>query len=348
MRQIFDKFLNYQEAARDLERAVDRPAYILTGDEPFLLRQTKARLVAALVTPGSEAMDLVHITGNGKAASMDAGRLLSEIETPPFFSETKVILVEKSGFFEKAWQMDGDAWKRLEQALLSIPERCCLIFTEDKVGHSNALLKKMRQQGALSLKLDRQSSSDLQRWVSALCHREGLRITREAADSLIARCELLMSDIMNELSVVFLYYAYTKQQDITLADIDQLCREDMRGKIFDLTDAIADRRIDEALTHLDILLMKREAPLFIQTMLARQTRDLLVAKELKTANRIIESGVTSSNFFARKLVGQARRFDTAQLERMLEDAFQADGAVKTGKLDGEDALSILVIKACEA
>lgn len=348
MTKIIDQWLNYKEAAKALEQAPYRPAYILTGEERFLLKQIKTRLLTTLLTPGSESMDLVQITGNGKVASIDAGRLLSEIETPPFFSVTKVIVVERSGFFEKAWQMDGDEWKRLEQALLSIPDRCSLIFIEDKVTHNNALLKKMRQQGALSVKLDIQSQQDLLAWVSGLCHREGYRITREAADSLIARCELSMSDIMNELTVIFLYYAYTRQEDITLEDIDLLCREDMTGKIFDLTDAIARKRVDEALMHLDVLLARREAPLFIQTMLARQTRDLLVAKELKTADRIIGSGLTASHFFARKLAGQAGRFQTEQLERMLEDAFQADWAVKTGKIDGEDALSLLVIKACEA
>ena len=46
------------------------------------------------------------------------------------------------------------------------------------------------------------------------------------------------------------------------------------------------------------------------------------------------------------VASQARRFTAGRLEALLETCFQADLAVKTGKLDGEDALAILVIRAC--
>lgn len=341
---VAEKWMDYHETVEDLDRAIDRPAYILTGEEVFLIGQVKARLLSALLTPGSESLDSVSFKGDGNPASIDAPALLAEISTPPLFSVNKVISLDRTGFFESSRSKDlipAD----LETALLSLPPHCHLIFREE-AGVQNSLLKKMRKSGALSAKFGRQTTRDLQVWVSGLCRREGYRITREAADSLIRRCDYAMSDILNELTTVFLYFAYTGKKDIGLADIDYLCREDLTGKIFDLTDAIAAGKVDRALEQLDILLARREAPLFIQTMLARQTRDLLVAKESKTSDRILASGVTQSRFFAGKLASQARRFTAGRLEALLETCFQADLAVKTGKLDGEDALAILVIRAC--
>ena len=44
MTKIIDQWLNYKEAAKALEQAPYRPAYILTGEERFLLKQIKTRL----------------------------------------------------------------------------------------------------------------------------------------------------------------------------------------------------------------------------------------------------------------------------------------------------------------
>ena len=346
MLKPLDRLLDYKETVADLKRAMDRPAYILTGEEGYLIRQVKDRLISALVSPDLQAMNLVTIKGDGKIASLNPDQLLAEIETPPFMGDKKVICLDESGLFSAALPA-GPTYESLEKLLTRLPDSCQLIFTEEKLVSNNRLLRKMRQAGALSAKIGRQESGDLQSWVSGLCHRQGLRITREAADSLILRCESSMADIMNELEIIFLYFAYRGEKDISLAHIDQLCREDLTGRIFDLTDAIAAGRIDQALEKLDVLLARREPPLFIQTMLARQTRDLLVAKECKSSQKIIDSGLTQSHFFARKLAGQAGRFSMEKLEKMLENSFHADLAVKTGRLEGEEALSILVIKACQ-
>lgn len=344
MMPVADKWMNYRETGRDLERSVDRPAYILTGEESFLVRQVRDRIVAALVSPGAEAMDLVKMTGDGKPSSIDTARLLAEMATPPFLSARKVILIDQSGFFSTT--PSSGIPHELDHALAHPPDNCHLIFTEASANSSHALLRRMRKQGALSARFDRQTPADLLTWISALCSREKLRITREAADSLIRRCDHSMAAIFSELATVFLYFRYTGRTDITLADIDYLCSDDLTGKIFDLTDAIATGKIDEALERLDVLLARREAPLFIQTMLARQSRDLLIASECVTSDRIIESGITQSQFFARKLARQAKRFTVEGLESMMENCFQADIAVKTGKIDSGQALAILVIRAC--
>lgn len=339
-----DRWLDYRETCRDLERAMDRPAYVLTGEENFLVRLVRDRLITSLIPREAKTMDLVKMAGDGRPSSIDRDRLLAEIRTPPFLSDHKLICLEDSGFF--AGRSGAAVDQELEAALIDMPPACHLIFVEETVSASHGLLRKMRKTGTLTAKMDRQRLADLQKWVSGLCGREQLRITREAADSLITRCEFSMADIASDLTVLFLYFKYTGKSAITLADVDYLGRDDLSGSIFDLTDAIGAGRVDRALEKLDTLLARREAPLFIQTMLARQARDLLVAVECGSEDQIMASGVTQSQFLARKLASQARRFTTGRLEALVESCFQADLAVKTGRLGGEEALSILVIKAC--
>lgn len=347
MRPIVNKHMDYKELTADLTRAADRPAYILCGEETYLLQQIRQHLLEKLITPGCEPIDRVNIAGDGNARSIDWQRIMAEMKTPPFLSSKKVISLTRTGLFSSSLATDHEA-EELEALLTHIPEFCCLVFLEEDVVYNNRLLRRMREAGAVSAKLDRQNMNDLMRWVAGLCSRENLRITREAAESLILRCELSMSDIASELSTVFLFYQFTGKGDILTEDLDFLCREDMTGKIFDLTDAIAERRIDAALRMIDVFHERREPPLFILTMLARQSRDLIVAKDAGEAERIIASGVTKSLFYARKLMRQARRFSMEKLESMLEGCFQADFAIKTGRMDDQDAVTVLVIRACEA
>jgi len=344
---ILNRFLDYSELTADMARAPDRPAYILCGEEDYLIQQVTKRLLRDMVPPGAEMIDLVKIAGDGQYRSVNWERVISEIATPPFISAKKVLILTDTGLFSSSPGTGRDA-EKLELVLTSVPASCCLIFAEKSVVSNNRFLRRMRESGAVSGKLDRQSPADLARWVSGLCAREKLRITREAAESLMARCEFSMSDIAAELSTVILSFQFESKTDICLEDINNLCREDMTGKIFDLTDAIADRRIDDALHMLDVFRARREAPLYILSMLARQSRDLLLARECGRAERLISSGITKSSFYARKLTNQAKRFTFSQLESMMEGCFQADLAIKTGRLDEEDAVTIIVIRACEA
>ena len=183
MMPLADKLLDYKETVADLKRAPDRPAYILTGEETFLIRQLKDWILSDLVHPAYLAMNRIAFKGDGKQASLDIGRLLAEIDTPPFMGDKKVICLEETGLFSSALA-GGEMFDRLEEVLTHLPADCQLIFIEEKLVHNNRLLKMMRRAGALSAKIGRLKPEKLQSWVSGLCHRQGLRITREAADSL--------------------------------------------------------------------------------------------------------------------------------------------------------------------
>lgn len=340
------KIMNWKDLSDDLRRGIDRPAYILAGEETFLIRQARKKIEDTLVSANLQTLAKITFQGDGKPSSIDVKRLVSEIATPPFFAPAKVINVEHSGFFESS--SSSGLTSDQQEALTHIPERCHVVFIEDTIRQSNKLLKTMQANGALAATIDKQSPRELLRWVSLLCTHHGMRITRDAAESLMLRCEYAMNDIANELETVFLFHRHTNQNDITLEDIDLICREDTTGKIFDLTDAIAEGKMDRALQMLDAMLSRREAPLYIQTMLARQTRDLLVAKSCANAADVIKSGLTKSSFFANKLMRQSKRFTQTKLEKMMEDCFRADVAIKTGRLDDEDAVSMLVIRACNS
>jgi DNA polymerase-3 subunit delta len=80
-------------------------------------------------------------------------------------------------------------------------------------------------------------------------------------------------------------------------------------------------------------------------MIARQFRLLIQAKELKDEGatpRDVAQALRLHPFPARKLYHQATHFTAAQLEAVHRHLLDADVAIKSGQLEAEVALDLLV------
>jgi DNA polymerase-3 subunit delta len=86
-------------------------------------------------------------------------------------------------------------------------------------------------------------------------------------------------------------------------------------------------------------------------MLVRQVRILLGVREL-TAQRMradeIASQLGQKPFVVRKALEQVRGFRDGELETMHNRLLEMDHAIKTGRIQAEVALDLLVMEMCEA
>jgi DNA polymerase-3 subunit delta len=80
-------------------------------------------------------------------------------------------------------------------------------------------------------------------------------------------------------------------------------------------------------------------------MIVRQFRLLIQVKELKArglSSRDVAEALKIHPFPAGKLYNQATHFTTAQLEKVYRHLSETDVDIKTGKIDSELALDLLV------
>ena len=93
------------------------------------------------------------------------------------------------------------------------------------------------------------------------------------------------------------------------------------------------------------LLDAGSAPLYLLAMIARQFRLLIQVKELQGMG-VNQQGIVKTlglhPFPARKLQAQAIQFTTTQLETVLRWILDADVAIKSGQVEPEVALDLLV------
>ena len=81
----------------DIKTGQFQNVYLLYGEEAYLKRQYKEKLLKAMVTQG-DTMNFSAYEGKDIAQ----GELIDLAETLPFFAERRVILVEDSGFFKNS------------------------------------------------------------------------------------------------------------------------------------------------------------------------------------------------------------------------------------------------------
>ena len=105
----------------DLKNGVFRRAYLLHGEEAYLRKMYKDRLLQTLADP-EDTMNVSRYEGKG----INPKEIIDLAETMPFFAERRVILIENSGFFKTSTE-------ELASYLPSVPESCSIIFVEDEI-----------------------------------------------------------------------------------------------------------------------------------------------------------------------------------------------------------------------
>lgn len=125
---------------------------------------------------------------------------------------------------------------------------------------------------------------------------------------------------------------YALDRDVVTAqDIETVCVRQIGSRIFDMVEAVADKKQKKAMELYYDLLTLKEPPMRILFLIARQFNLLLQVKELKNKGydtRGIGEKVGLKGFIAGKYVSQAAKFKEAELKRALTDCVETEEAVK--------------------
>lgn len=316
----------------DIKNRQFRQSYLLYGEEVYLKRQYKDKLVKAMTTEG-DTMNFSTFEGK----DTNPGELVDLAETLPFFADRRVILVEDSGFFKSSCDV-------LAEYLPEVNETTCLIFVESEVDKRSKTYKAMKKSGA-TVEFATQNETLLTRWVLGRIGRENKKITQSVLQLFLSRTGLDMSNIDRELEKLLCYTL--KKEVIEAADVEAVVTAQIDNKIFDMVDAISGHNQKRALDLYYDLLTLKEAPMRILFLITRQFRILGEVKELSGkgySSFDIAKKVGVPEFAVRKYQSQAKNFTKEQLRQALEDGVQAEEEVKTGRLNEKMAVEIFIVK----
>lgn len=316
----------------DLKSGQFNNVYLLYGEEAYLKKQYKDKLRAAMLSP-DDTMNYAYYEGKGA----NVKEIIDLAETLPFFAERRLIVLEDTGFFKNATADLADYIKEM-------PETTAMIFVESEVDKRGKLFKAVQSKGR-AVELGRQDENTLLRWIMGSVKKEGKQITEATIRHFLTKVGTDMENIQKELEKLFCYVL--EKETITTEDVETICTTHITNQIFNMVDAVADKKQREALGYYYDLLALKEPAMRILALFTRQFKLLLEVKVL-TKQGFDRKDVASKTgvppFAVGKYQDQAKRFSQKELRGILEESADIDEGVKTGKLTDILGVELFIMK----
>ena len=329
--------LNYAAAVRELKQQGPERVYLLWGPEDYLREQYLVQLKKICLPEGDDSFSYRRMDG----PELDLSALRQAMDALPFMTERSFIELR---------DMDINKIKDTETfsaMLQDVPEYCVLAFVLDADYELDGRLKSVKalRQTAKELKFTNQSQGMLTDWLVRRFAAAGKRIELDAAQRLIFISGELMSGLIPEIEKVA---AYAKGERVTVADVEAVANHIPEAVIFDMTEFIAQKKYNSALSVLaELLADKNNEPIAMLAMLAMQMRRLYAARlaiEKGLGSKfVMEACAIKSDYIAKKLINAARGYTLPQLIRAVELCAQADYQMKSSSQDARELLKEVVL-----
>lgn len=315
--------------------------YLLHGKDDFSIRE---RLVVMKEAVGIPDVRDVNITVlDGKQITFD--KLIANANTVPFLAEKRLVIVEGLlGKFERKNRnseeelSDTSEWGGLPEALETLPATTDLVFVEFVEDKKNATspanarnpIFKLVKTHVENERFEPPPPKQLGQWIVNRAQAEGIEIDNRAAHTMASSIGSNLSVIVSELRKLALY---AHERTISNDDVIGLVAYAQEASIFATADAVVDGRSDVAIKLVNQLLHDGSSPHAILSMMARQSRLLIIAKELKAqsaSNDEKSKRLGVSGWVLNKTLGQAERVSSSRLIQIHGALLNADHLMKTG------------------
>ncbi|KXL53030.1 DNA polymerase III subunit delta [Anaerotignum neopropionicum] len=317
--------------------------YLFFGPEAYLIKNYEKALMEALLPPGSEIMN--HDIFEEKRAS--EGAIMDAAETLPFLNEKRLITVRNSGFFQKG--NTKEEGERLLDYFSQLPESVCILFIEEKAEKNSRLYKAMVKYGE-AVEFKTPGEKELAIWIKKECEKNGTSIEGSVVQFFLQTVESNMESIEREMQKLLAYKG--NQGNIEIGDIKEICTPSLEAKVFDLVRAVVEEKPEKAISIYHNLLLLKESPYMVLSLITRQFRLILLSSLLSgegMPNSEISQRLEIRDFAVREYINQARRFSKEAWKMALKDCLKTDLDIKTGRVAEEAAVELLIMKySCKA
>jgi len=261
---------------------------------------------------------------------------LDNFRVVSMFGEKKLIIL-KNIFSNQTFKEDFLE----EMKIFKISNNIIVIFEEGEVDKRTKIFKALIK-NARCQEFDFLNDKNLKIWFQKECKKYNLKIDISAEATLLSFVGNNLWQLENEIKKLanFKPGKLIKKDDIILQ-----VRPKIENDIFMTIDAISQKDKSQAFLFLHKHLENGDNPLYLLSMINYQIRNFLIIKEL------VEKGLPYSvivkksalhPFVAKKSFSACGQFSFLRLKKIYQKIFQIDLDIKTGKIDAETALDLLV------
>lgn len=310
----------------------------LYGEDSYRSKQKLNEIVGHYKKVRKSGLNLVYFDANQRGFA----DFYDNFKISPMFAEKKLVVL-KNVFSNKKFQEDllGEI-KNLE-----LFKDVIVIYEGDKVDQKTKIFKALKEK-CKSQKFQLLDNGKLKDWARAEFKKYppagGQKINLDALQMLLRRTG---NDLWRTSGEIKKLADFKNSSVIKREDIELMIKPKIEADIFKTIDALAAKNKKQALELMQRHLEAGENPLYLISMIAYQFRNLLAVKELAEKRLMYASIVQKSGlhpFVVKKSYFACSQFSFGELKNAYKKIFQIDLDIKTGKIEPEIAISLLVFQ----
>lgn len=329
----------------ELARGEIRPAYLFVGDQDLLKEDAVERLRALALPDGRGTVRKLQAT------DAKAEEILRELGNFSLLEPVAVVVVRQASRLAVA-ELEAlqtglrvDLRQKIPKAKRGPGDPPLLVFWDEDFDKRKALFSEIARAGA-EVEFRMTNRREAASWVGDEAGRMGHRLAPGAAECLV---EAVGTDLLRlHTTLGMLSVAVGPGKPIGEPTVARLVPEARPHALYELQDALAERKGALAVRLLRVALDEGERPELLLGVLFAQLRRLLSAREIPPGTDLGSAAQTlgAPPFKVKGLLENAHRFPDAHLRRALERLADTDVAVKTGHGDAPTLLEEWVVSFC--
>lgn len=339
--------MTIENLEKELKEGKLSSLYLLYGEELFLIENNLKKIKTVF---GECVKGINYILIDEQNVS----EIISDIETPSFGYEKKLIIARNTGLFKKeAKKKSGDSSKLkdkitqyINENIKIINESVILVFIEEEADNKSELYKAIEKNGIVC-KVDFQKPIQIEQRIKTICNGYKVQIDSQTIKYFIECCGTNMQDLINEIRKL-IEYAGTNGT-IKKEDIDKLSIKKLESVIFDLTDDLGKKDITRALQVLKNLIYAKEPLAKILITLYNHFKKLYITKMALNTNKDLASSLNlkpNQIFLTTKYKVQSKFFTEKDLRNIIQELCDLDYNFKSGKIDLQVGLETVLCRYC--
>lgn len=334
------------ELEKELKSNILNGVYLLYGEEIFLLESSLKKMKKLF---GETILGINYI----QIDDTNVEELISNIETPAFGFEKKLVIVKNSGIFKKEGKRANAKLKELKEKVFEyfknnieeIQENNIVIFIEEDA-EKNSLYKLIEKQGKIC-SFEKQTPTQIIARLKAIFKAYKVNVEDNTLKYLIETCGTSMQELINESRKLIEYAG--ENETVNKSDVDLLCIKEVDAVIFTLTDSLGKKDIKGALETLNNLIYNKEPVQKILITLYNHFKKIYFTKlALEEKKDIVQVLNLKPNqiFLVNKYKVQANYFSKQELENIINELILLDKNSKIGLIDLNIGLEAILSRYC--
>lgn len=327
------------------------PILVLTGEDVGQFEWLKKDILKKI---GYDPSDLNYSYFDMKEASYAEVEL--DLVSLPFFADEKIVILDHllDLTTAKKRNLTDEDLKQFENYLENPSESTRLvIFAEGKLDSKRRLVKLLKRDAQI-IEATTPKEQDLKRYFASQAQELDLQFVGDSLDQLLLKSGYDFGELQKNLALL---QAYKEDGQITLQDIKEVVPKSLQDNIFDLTQMILKRQIDQARNLVKDLRLQGEDEIKLIAILLGQFRMFsqvkIFSEEGQSESQIVAnlselSGRKVNPYQVKFALRDSRRLSLSFLKQAMTTFIETDYAIKSGTYEKDYLFDLALLKVANS